>query len=479
MSDAIRRHQDYLTGRFKLVDRVEELLERIAVNSHLNAFIRVFSRRKLLSDAAALDRKRAEGKSLGPLAGLVIAVKDNISYRGQRLTCASRILKKFIPPYHATVIEKILQADGLIIGKTNLDEFAMGSSGETSYFGPVRNPWDLERVPGGSSSGSAVAVRAEMADLALGSDTGGSVRQPAAFCGVVGLKPTYGLVSRFGLVAYASSLDQIGPLGKSVTDVAHLLQVIAGHDPRDSTSVRQAIPAYAEFRKIRPENLRIGLPGSYFRDGVDPEVQAILEQLVAVLKQKGFHFREIDLPLSEYAVPAYYIIAMAEASSNLARYDGVRYGLRWQAPNLAEQYSRTRAEGFGAEVKRRILLGTFVLSAGYYDAYYKKAQQVRRLIQEEFRHAFREVDVILTPTTPTPAFKLGEKTADPIQMYRSDVFTVTANLAGICALSVPVGLTTTGLPIGVQLLGDFFREDRIIALGRFIEELGDFGKGKR
>ncbi len=470
MSDSIRRHQDYVAGKFKLVDRVEELLERIAVNSHLNAFITVFSRRKLLDQAAALDRRIEQGQKPGALAGLVIAIKDNISFRGEPLTCASRMLTNFIPPYHATVVEKILQADGLIIGKTNLDEFAMGSSGETSHFGPVKNPWNLERVPGGSSSGSAVAVRAGLADLALGSDTGGSVRQPAAFCGIVGLKPTYGRVSRYGLVAYASSLDQIGPMGKSVGEVAYLLQNIAGHDPRDATSVLQEVPNYVKYLKTHPHHLRVGLPRQYFPEELDPEVRAHIEKLVAALKEQGVRFREIDLPLTEYAVPAYYIIATAEASSNLARFDGVRYGLRRPAPDLFQQYSRTRSEGFGPEVKRRILLGSFVLSAGYYDEYYRKAQQVRQLIQKEIRQAFREVDVLLTPTTPTPAFKLQEKTADPLQMYLSDVFTVTANLAGICALSVPVGVTSRGLPVGVQLMSDFFREDRLFILGRSIEK---------
>ncbi len=470
MESARVRHQQYVRGQFRLTDVVETYLARIETQKYLNAFIQVYAD-EARERARELDERRAKGESLGALAGLVIAVKDNIVIKDHLTTCASHILDHFVAPYHATVVEKILQADGVIIGKTNLDEFAMGSSTENSYFGAVRNPVDPERVPGGSSGGSAVAVAAGMADLALGSDTGGSIRQPAAFCGVVGLKPTYGRVSRYGLVAYASSLDQIGPFGHTVEDVALLTRVIAGPDPRDSTTVPVEVPDYLKALNQSPLDLTIGIPREYYQEGLDPNIREAIQSVVDRLREAGFTIRELHLPLTDYAIAAYYIVATAEASSNLARYDGVRYGYRApQAEDLQEMYFRTRSEGFGTEVKRRIMLGTYVLSAGYYEAYYKKAQQVRRMIKDEFDAAFREVDVLITPTTPTPAFRLGEKLDDPLQMYLSDIYTVTVNLAGICALNLPIGETPEGLPIGMQLMGGMFRESDLFRLGHFIEK---------
>jgi len=463
------RHQQYVEGKFRLADAVEDYLERIEAHKDLNAFIQVYAD-EARERARELDARRERGESLGDLAGLIIAVKDNIVIKDHLTTCASHILENFVSPYHATVVEKILQADGLIIGKTNLDEFAMGSSTENSYFGATRNPVDPERVPGGSSGGSAVAIAAGMADLALGSDTGGSIRQPAAFCGVVGLKPTYGRVSRYGLVAYASSLDQIGPFGRTVEDVALFTRIIAGADERDSTTVPTEVPDYLQELQRDPRDLTIGIPQEYFQEGLDGEIRTAIFQVIDRLKEEGFTLKEIRLPLTDYAIATYYIVATAEASSNLARYDGVRYGFRAEGvEDLQEMYFRTRSEGFGTEVKRRIMLGTYVLSAGYYEAYYKKAQQVRRMIKDEFDAAFREVDILITPTTPTPAFRLGEKLDDPLQMYLSDIYTVTVNLAGICALNLPIARTQQGLPIGMQLMAGMFRESDLFRLGHFIE----------
>ncbi len=470
MNTALARHQAYLNGEFQLLEAVEAYLKRIEEHKELNAFIEVYAE-EARTRAREIDRKRETGQPLGALAGVILAIKDNIVIQDHRTTCGSHILENFVSPYSATVIEKLLAENALIIGKTNLDEFAMGSSTENSYFGPARNPVDPERVPGGSSGGSAVAVAAHLVDASLGSDTGGSIRQPAAFCGIVGLKPTYGRVSRFGLVAFASSLDQIGPFGKSVADVAYLLQHIAGVDDRDSTTVPQPIPDYLNALETGPKGLTVGIPKEYFQEGIEESIRNRILEVVDKLKAHGLTVKEVSLPLTDYAIATYYIIATAEASSNLARYDGVRYGFRAKGvKDLEEMYLRTRSEGFGTEVKRRIMLGTYVLSAGYYDAYYKKAQQVRRLIKNDFQKAFSQVDVLLTPTSPVPAFKLGEKLDDPLQMYLTDIFTVSVNLAGVCGMSMPVGTTTEGLPIGMQLIADMFEEEKLFRMGHFIEK---------
>lgn len=469
MENVILRHRSYRKGKYALTDAVEYFLQQEEAQRDLNAFVRVYEE-EARQRARELDERRSRGEVLAPLAGLTIAIKDNIAYRNHPLTCGSRMLRNFVSPYHATVIQKILAADGLILGSTNMDEFAMGSSSESSCYGPVKNPLDRSRVPGGSSGGSAAAVAAGLCDLALGSETGGSIRQPAAFCGIVGLKPTYGRVSRYGLVAYASSLDQIGPLGRTVADVAYLFGVIAGWDGKDATSARQPVADFTRFLGREVSGLRIGVPAEYFGEGLDPEIRDRVLEVVERLKEFGAEVKQIHLPASEYAIAAYYIIATAEASSNLARYDGVRYGNREPASLLNDMYLKTRSRGFGMEVKRRIMLGTYVLSAGYYEAYYKKAQQVRRLIKQEFDRAFSQVDVLITPTTPTPPFKLGEKIDDPLQMYLCDIYTVTANLTGICGLSVPVGKTAAGLPIGLQILADRFREDLLFRVGDFMEK---------
>lgn len=471
MRSAFQQHRRYLSGDFLLSEQTQEYLQRISRQAELNAFVAVADQQAVAA-AEALDRKRAAGQPLGRLAGLLIALKDNICVKDQPVTCASKILSGYHSPYHATVVEKILQEDGIILGKTNLDEFAMGSSTENSAFGPSRNPLDRRRVPGGSSGGSAAAVAADLCDLALGSDTGGSIRQPAAFCGIVGLKPTYGRVSRYGLVAFASSFDQIGPLSKNVQDAALLLQIIAGRDARDATSAPQEVPDYLAALEKTSAPPVVGVPRQFYEGGLDPEINAALQHLIERMKEAGCRIEAVDLPLTEYAIAAYYILATAEASSNLSRYDGIRYGLRAEdADDLESMYSKTRSAGFGREVKRRIMLGTYVLSAGYYDAYYKKGQQVRRLIQEEYLRAFRKVDVLLTPTTPGTAFRLGEKLNDPLQMYLSDIYTVTANLAGIPALSLPCGKSAAGLPIGAQLMAGFFREKTLLAAGRLVESL--------
>ncbi|MGC9109205.1 MAG: Asp-tRNA(Asn)/Glu-tRNA(Gln) amidotransferase subunit GatA [Caldimicrobium sp.] len=423
----------------------------------------------VLKQAEEADKKRKEGKR-GLLTGIPLSIKDNILIKGHPTTCASKILANYIAPYDATVIERLKSQGVVFIGKTNMDEFAMGSSTENSGFFPTRNPWDLERVPGGSSGGSAVSVTLRMGLGSLGSDTGGSIRQPAAFCGVVGMKPTYGLVSRFGLVAFASSLDQIGPFGLTVEDTALLLQAIAGNDPKDSTSAEIEIPNYLEFIENNLNTtFKIGLPKEYYSYDIDPEITKYLEKTIEILK-KRHTMVEISLPHTKYAVATYYIIAPAEASSNLARYDGVKYGFRAEAKSLLEMYKKSRGLGFGREVKRRIMLGTYALSAGYYDAYYLKASKVRTLIKEDFEKAFKEVDLILTPTTPTPPFRLGEKISDPLQMYLSDIFTIPVNLAGLPALSLPVGLTTDNLPVGVQIIGPQFKDELVLALAYQIEK---------
>jgi len=430
--------------------------------------------------AERVDRAVDEGRPPGPLAGAPIAVKDTICTAFGRTTCGSRMLEQHRSPFSATAIERIEAAGGVIVGKTNCDEFAMGSSNENSAFFPTRNPWDSTRVPGGSSGGSAAALAAGMVPLALGSDTGGSIRQPAAFCGVVGVKPTYGRVSRYGLVAFGSSLDQIGPLARNVTDAALLLGVISGHDPRDSTSVAQPTPDYVGA--VRDDaldgyaaNLRIGVPAEWLADGLDDEVRAALEAALEVYRGLGARTIEVSLPHSRYGVAAYYVIATAECSSNLARFDGVHYGARaYDGDDIAELYSASRAAGFGAEVKRRVMLGTYALSSGYYDAYYDKALRVRRLIQRDFEAAFEQADVLACPTTPTPAFRLGEKVDDPLQMYLADVYTIPANLAGIPAISLPCGFSAAGLPIGLQLLGPLFSEAVLLQVARLHERETDW-----
>ncbi len=435
------------------LDRIE------ALNPKLNAYITV-TPDLALEMARAADARIRAGEA-GPLTGIPVGLKDLLVTKGVRTTCASRILENFVPPYDGTAVARLREAGAVFLGKLNLDEFAMGSSNETSAFGPVRNPWDPERVPGGSSGGSAAAVAAGLAAATLGSDTGGSIRQPAALCGVVGLKPTYGRVSRYGLVAFASSLDQIGPLTWDVADAAWLFQAIAGHDPLDSTSIDRPVP---DLAALEPDvrGLKVGVPREYFVEGLDPEVEAAVRRAIGVLEAQGAEVREVSLPHTEYAVATYYLIAPAEASSNLARYDGVKYGLRVPGEDLIDTYRKTRAAGFGAEVKRRIMLGTYALSAGYYDAYYLKAQRVRARIAEDFRRAFAEVDVIACPTTPTPAFRLGEKVDDPLQMYLNDIFTIPANLAGLPGISVPCGVTEAGLPVGFQLLAGAFEEETLL-----------------
>jgi aspartyl-tRNA(Asn)/glutamyl-tRNA(Gln) amidotransferase subunit A len=393
-----------------------------------------------------------------------MAIKDNMNTRGVRTTCASKMLENFVPPFDGTAVRKLREAGAVFLGKTNMDEFAMGSSTEHSLFGPCRNPHDRERVTGGSSGGSACAVAADLCIAATGSDTGGSIRQPAAYCGVVGMKPTYGRVSRFGLVAFASSLDQIGPIAKDVTDCSLLLQALCGYDPCDSTSVDTPVPDFTSFLTGDVRGLRIGIPREYFIEGVAPEVEEAVRKAIRVFEKEGAVPVEISLPHTEHGIPVYYLIATAEASSNLARYDGVKYGFRAEgaADTLRQMYHRTRSEGFGAEVKRRIMLGTYALSSGYYDAYYRKAQQVRTLIRQDFVEAFRHCDVIVTPTVPSPAFRIGEKTGDPLQMYLLDIFTTTVNLAGLPGLSMPCGTTSEGLPVGMQILGKHFDEGTVL-----------------
>ena len=425
-----------------------------------------------MAQAEALDGKLKGWRRTMPLMAMPVAIKDNICTEHVLTTCASRMLGNFVPPYDATVIARLRGQDYLLLGKTNLDEFAMGSSTENSAFGPSRNPWNISHVPGGSSGGSAAAVAADECVAALGSDTGGSIRQPAALCGVVGLKPTYGRVSRFGLIAFASSLDQIGPITKDVTDAAIMLNVIAAHDPLDSTSVNLPVPDYTKALKKKDlKKLKVGVPREFFAEGLDPEVEQAVRAAIDELENLGGEIREISLPTTDYAVAIYYLIATAEASSNLARYDGVKYGLRTkQAKDLLDMYLKTRQEGFGPEVKRRIMLGTYALSAGYYDAYYGKAQAARTMTKRDFDEAFKEVDLIVTPVTPTPAFKLGEKSEDPLQMYLSDIFTISVNLAGVPAISIPCGFSKAGLPIGLQIIGRPFEEDTLLRAAHAYEQ---------
>jgi aspartyl-tRNA(Asn)/glutamyl-tRNA(Gln) amidotransferase subunit A len=461
-------HQQLVNKERSAIEITQETLERIkTLEPKLHAFLKV-TPEQALATARQVDEKIAAGEAIGILEGIPIAIKDNMCTKGIATTCGSRILENFVPPYESTVTQKLQDAGAVIVGKTNLDEFAMGSSTENSAYQVTANPWDLSRVPGGSSGGSAAAVAADECTVALGSDTGGSIRQPASFCGVVGMKPTYGLVSRFGLVAYASSLDQIGPFARNVEDAAILLGAIAGYDPQDSTSLNVDIPDYTKF--LTPElkekdKIRVGIVKETFGSGLEALVDETLKKALAQLEDLGVEIEEISCPRFGYGLPAYYIIAPSEASANLARYDAVKYGLRAQnSQNLLSMYEKTRASGFGAEVKRRIAIGTYTLSAGYYDAYYLKAQKVRTLIKQDFENAFNKVDVLITPTAPTTAFKAGEKTADPLSMYLSDLMTIPVNLAGLPGISVPCGFDERGLPIGMQLIGNVLREDLLFKL---------------
>ena len=450
------------------------------VDGRLHAFISLDADHAL-AQADAADRALAAGTTHAqqPLLGVPIGIKDVIAVKGQPLNCASKILGRYVSPYNATVINKLQAAGAVVFGRLNMDEFAMGSSTENSAFGVTRNPWDLSRIPGGSSGGSGAAVVADECIAALGSDTGGSIRQPAALCGCVGLKPSYGRVSRYGLVAYASSLDQIGCFSKDVRDAAILLEILSGVDPADSTSVPQPVPHYAASLTGDVKGLRLGLAKEYMVGGLDAEIKAAIDAAVAQFEKLGAHVTEVSLPHTDYAIATYYIIATAEASANLARFDGIRYGLRVEGADPIELYSKTRGVGFGPEVKRRIILGTYVLSSGYYDAYYLRAQKVRTLIRRDFLKAFEQVDAILTPTTPTAAFKIGEKADDPLQMYLSDIFTISANLAGICGISVPCGFTREPkLPIGLQLLGKPFGEETILRLAHAYEQSTPWHKEK-
>ena len=455
---------------------IESVFRQIdAVEKDVHAYVNLM-KEYAFAEAARADKCIKEG-NIKPLTGIPIALKDILCTKGILTTCGSRILHNYIPPYDATVVEKLREAGAVFTGKVNMDEFAMGSSTETSYFGITRNPWDLERIPGGSSGGSAAAVAADECIASLGSDTGGSIRQPAALCGIVGMKPTYGRVSRFGLIAFASSLDQIGPFTKDVEDCALMMNVIAGYDPLDSTSVPLDVPDYTEFLTRGVDGWTVGIPKEYFIEGIDPEVMEAMKRTITVFERIGVKCVEISLPHTEYCLAVYYIIAPAEASSNLARYDGVKYGFRAQeARDLLEMYKKTRSAGFGAEVKRRIMIGTYALSSGYYDAYYKKASQVRGLVKRDFEKAFTRCYVILTPTSPTPAFTIGEKMDDPLQMYLSDIFTISANLAGIPGISVPCGFTRGGLPIGAQFLAGHFEEGKLIQMASAYEKNANLEK---
>jgi aspartyl-tRNA(Asn)/glutamyl-tRNA(Gln) amidotransferase subunit A len=464
---------DLAAGRIKAADLAAGYYERIErLNPRLNVFLSL-TKERAFEQAGRIDAMAQKGDPLPPLAGVPVGIKDVMVVQGAPSTAGSKILQGYRPPYDCTAAARLEAAGAVLLGKTNCDEFAMGSSNENSAYGPARNPIDSDRVPGGSSGGSAAAVAANLAVATLGSDTGGSIRQPASFCGVVGVLPTYGRVSRYGLIAFASSLDRIGPLAANVRDAATILSVIAGHDPCDATSSPAPVPDYAAESDKPAAGLRLGVPAEYFGEGLDPEVRAAVEKGIAALKAAGCTVKPVSLPHTKYAVPTYYLVATAEASANLARFDGVRYGYR--SPNsatLSDMYSHSRNEGFGAEVKRRIFLGTYALSAGYYDAYYLKAQKIRRLLADEFLRAFADVDAIVTPTSPVPAFKLGEKTGDPLAMYLADIYTVTASLAGICGVSVPCGATRTGLPVGMQVLARHFGESMAFRVARAVEAAG-------
>jgi len=443
-------------------------------NARLCAFLHV-DRTAALAQAEAVDARRQRGEPIGLLAGMPVAIKDVLCTQGEPTTCGSRMLERFAPPYDAHVITRLKVADAVLLGRTNCDEFAMGSSGENSAYGATRNPWDLERTPGGSSSGSAAAVAARMAPAALGSDTGGSIRQPAGLCGIVGMKPTYGRVSRYGLVAYASSLDQVGPFATDVYGAALILEAIAGHDARDSTSIDCPVPSYTATVEQPLAGLRVGFAREHFAEGLDAEIAAAVRTALDIYRSLGATVVDVSLPHSPYSIAAYYLVACSEASSNLSRYDGVHYGHRAEnAKTLVEMYSRSRGEGFGAEVKRRIMLGTFSLSSGYYDQYYVKALKVRRLIRQDFDRAFESIDVLAGPVTPTPAYKLGEKANDPLSMYLGDIYTISANLAGLPGIVVPCGFTTDRLPIGLQLLAPPFEEERLLRAARMFERATDW-----
>ncbi|HEY3309181.1 MAG TPA: Asp-tRNA(Asn)/Glu-tRNA(Gln) amidotransferase subunit GatA [Desulfuromonadaceae bacterium] len=471
-------HEKLKTKTVSSVEVTTNLLDRIqAVEAQVASFITV-TPEQALADAKAADQRIASGE-MDILTGIPLALKDILLTEGIRTTCASRMLKNFLPPYSATAYEKLKERGAVLLGKLNQDEFAMGSSNESSAFGSTRNPWDLNCIPGGSSGGSAAAIAARQAIATLGTDTGGSIRQPASHCGCVGLKPTYGRVSRYGVIAYASSLDQVGPLTRDVTDCAIMLGAIAGYDQKDSTSVNTPVPDYCAALTGNIKGLKIGLPKEYFLSGLDPDVQAALTRAIETYRSLGAEFVDISLPHTDYAVATYYLIATAEASSNLARYDGVRFGHRAEdSTGLIDMYTKSRSQGFGAEVKRRIMIGTYALSSGYYDAYYVKAQKVRTLIMRDFEQAFTGVDVILTPVAPTPAFRVGEKVNDPLQMYLSDIFTIPVNLAGTCALSLPAGLSSNNLPIGLQLIGKPFGEETILAAAHAFEQATDWHKKK-
>jgi aspartyl-tRNA(Asn)/glutamyl-tRNA(Gln) amidotransferase subunit A len=500
-STATELRQQLASRKVSSREVAQAFLDQIAkVDPQIDAFLNVDPDRSL-AKAKGIDDRRASGKEVGLLAGLPVAIKDVICTKGWTTTCGSKMLANFVPPYDATVVQKLSAADAVLIGKTNMDEFAMGGSNENSAFKKARNPWDRERVPGGSSGGAAAALAAAMTPLSIGTDTGGSIRQPAAFCGVTGLKPTYGRISRFGLVAFASSLDQIGPLGRTAEDAALLLESMAGHDPLDSTSAPVDTVKYSETVKQPLTGLRLGLVKEHFGEGLDSDIATAVREAVKVYEKLGATVKEISLPHSKYGIAVYYIIAPCEASSNLARYDGVHYGYRcdekqmlaeWEAERavveksgdkralanfdspLVRMYRESRAEGFGAEVKRRIMLGTFALSAGYSEAFYKKALQVRRLIRNDYDAAFQEVDFIVGPTTPSPAFKIGEKSGDPLAMYLEDLYTVTLNLAGLPGMSIPCGLTKSGLPIGLQLQGRAFDEDRLLRAAHMYQQATDW-----
>ena len=467
--------QGLLGGRFSARELAQEALRTCEAGNGDSGVFLSFTPGRALAAADRVDARIAAGRDIGPLGGVPLAVKDVIMTEGERTTCASRALENFVAPYSATAVQRVEEAGAVIVGKTNCDEFAMGSSNENSAFFPVRNPADPERVPGGSSGGSAAAVAGGCTPISLGSDTGGSIRQPASFCGAVGIMPTYGRVSRYGLVAFASSLDHIGPFSRTVRDSATLLRTIAGADPFDSTAANASVPDYAADLSADVSGLKIGVPPEYFADGLDPAVGERIEAGIGRLERLGCRTRKISLPHTRYAIASYYLICTAEASSNLARYDGVRYSKRSErSGTLSDMYRNSRAESFGPEVTRRIILGTYVLSAGYYDAYYRKAQEVRALIARDFSEAFAEVDAIITPVSPFPAFKLGEKTSDPLQMYLSDIYTITGSLAGIAGMSVPCGRSPEGLPVGMQILTNHFREQTMLNLGHAFELDGGF-----
>ena len=469
--------QGLSSGKFSSEEVTLAFISRIkAVDDKVHAFLS-YDEEDMLNQAKSSDQRRASGQLLGSLDGVPVCLKDVISAKGQPLTAASKILENYRSPYDATVTVKLKEAGAVVGGRLNLDEFAMGSSTENSAYGPTRNPWDLERVPGGSSGGSSAAVAARETPLTLGSDTGGSIRQPASLCGVVGMKPTYGRVSRYGLAAFASSLDQIGPFSQTVEDTALLLETISGHDPLDSTSYPAPVPKFSDSLKTNIEPCRLGLPKEFFGSGMDSEVRKAIEDVIQWYESQGYEMLEISLPTTELSIPVYYVIATAEASSNLARYDGIRYTLRSEhSQNAIDVYAKSRGEGFGEEVKRRCILGAYGLSSGYYDAYYLRAQKTRTLIRNDFDKAFEQVDAILTPTSPTPAFKFGEKSEDPISMYLSDIYTISTNLAGLPGISVPCGFSENGLPIGMQLIGQAFEEEKLLGIANAYDRELQFGR---